>query len=105
LNAQLDGWDNKLGDCKIMLEKVVWDPRIMAIVARIVDDTDWQCVNAVAHITVGTRGDDVKPKESNDLLSRWLESGSGDATGIGEVAIEERPVLNGAVKAVMSRMR
>jgi len=76
----------------------------MAIVARIVD-ADWECVNAIAHITVGTRGDDVKPKESNDLLSRWLENGSGDATGIGEVAIEERPVLNGTVKAVMSRMR
>lgn len=104
MNAQLDGWDNKLGDCKIMLEKVVWDDRIMAIVARIVDE-GWECSNAVAHITIGTRGDDVKPKESNDLLSRWLSGGSGDATGVGEVSLQERPVLDGTVKTVMSRMR
>ncbi|TVY25783.1 tRNA ligase [Lachnellula hyalina] len=104
MNTLLDGWDNKLGDCQIMLEKIVWDDRIMAIVARIVDP-GWDCVNAVAHITVGTRGEDVKPKESNDLLARWLENGSGDSTGIGEVSIEDRPVVDGTVKAVMSRMR
>jgi tRNA ligase len=104
LNAQLDGWDNKLGVCKIMLEKIVWNDRIMAIVARIVD-SGWECVNAVAHITVGTRREDVKPKESNDLLTRWLADGSGDATVVGEISIEGRPVVDGTVKAIMSRMR
>ncbi|TVY81999.1 tRNA ligase [Lachnellula suecica] len=102
MNAQLDGWDSKLGDCKIMLEKIVWDDRIMAIVGRIVDE-GWECSNSVAHITVGTRGNDVKPKESNDLLGRWVEGGSGDATGVGELAIADRPVLDGTVKAVLSR--
>lgn len=74
----------------------------MAIVVRLVDE-DWQCVNAVAHVTVGTRGQEVKPKESNDLLKRWLEDGSGDSTGIGEVSIEDRTIVHGTVKGVLSR--
>jgi tRNA ligase len=80
----------------------VWDDRIMAIVARLVDE-GWECANTVAHITVGTRGDEVKPKESNDLLKRWLEVGSGDESGIGEVAIEGRQIVEGTVKGVLSR--
>jgi tRNA ligase len=76
----------------------------MAIVARLVDeDEDWECVNQVAHITVGTRGDDVKPKESNDLLKRWIEVGSGDDSGIGEVAIEGRIIVDCTVKGILSR--
>lgn len=74
----------------------------MAIVARLVD-SDWECVNKIAHITVGTRGPEVKPKESNDLLGRWIEQGSGDETGIGEIAIEGRQVVHGTVKGVLSR--
>ena len=77
----------------------------MAIVVRIVDEDEggWQTVNQVAHITVGTKSNDVKPKESNDLLKRWLEVGSGDENGIGEVAIEGRHILEGTVKGVLSR--
>jgi tRNA ligase len=76
----------------------------MAIVARLVDeDENWECVNQVAHITVGTGADDVKPKESNDLLKRWIEVGSGDDSGIGEVAIEGRQVIDGTVKGTLSR--
>jgi tRNA ligase len=76
----------------------------MAIVVRLVDeDENWECVNQVAHITVGTRSDDVKPKESNDLLKRWIEVGSGDDSGIGEVAIEGRIILDGTVKGILSR--
>lgn len=74
----------------------------MAIVARIIDD-GWECTNEVAHITVGTRGNDVKPKESNDLLKRWLAQGSGDGSGIGEIAIEGRKTVQGVVKGVLSR--
>lgn len=92
----------KMGTCHVLLEKIVWDQRIMAIVARILDE-GWECVNAVAHVTVGTRSNDVKPKESNDLLKRWLEAGSGDGTGIGEVSIDGRIVLEGAVKGTLSR--
>ncbi|CZT41852.1 related to tRNA ligase [Rhynchosporium secalis] len=99
-----DPWNPsaKIGDCKILLEKIVWDNRIMAIVARVVDE-QWECTNEVAHVTVGTRGDDVKPKESNDLLKRWIEVGSGDDSGIGEVVIGGRHVVDGVVKGVLSR--
>jgi len=90
------------GDCKVLLEKIVWDNRIMAIVARIVDE-GCECTNQVAHVTVGTRADDVKPKESNDLLKRWIEVGSGDDSGIGEVIIGDRHVVDGVVKGVLSR--
>lgn len=74
----------------------------MTIVARLVDD-GWECTNEVAHVTVGTRGDEVKPKESNTLLKTWLQHGSGDETGIGEVAIEGRHVVDGVVHGVLSR--
>jgi len=74
----------------------------MAIVARLVDE-EWDCTNEVAHVTVGTRGPEVKPKESNDLLKRWLTQGSGDESGIGEVVIDGRQVVNGTVKGVLSR--
>ncbi|KAH8652777.1 RNA ligase-domain-containing protein [Tricladium varicosporioides] len=104
LRGGLDGWDNKLGSCRIALERIVWNDRIMAIVARIVDP-DWECANEIAHITVGTRGEDVKPKESNDLLKQWRQMGSGDASGIGEVAVGGEVIVEGTVKAVLSRSR
>jgi tRNA ligase len=74
----------------------------MAIVVRVIDE-DWQSVNAIPHITVGTRGDEVKPKESNDLLKRWLEVGSGEDSGIGELGIEGPIILKGEVKGVLAK--
>lgn len=74
----------------------------MAIVARLVDE-GWECVNQVAHITIGTRDNEVKPKESNDLLKRWIEVGSGDESGIGEAVIGGRQVVDGTVKGILSR--
>ncbi|ESZ97012.1 fungal tRNA ligase adenylyltransferase [Sclerotinia borealis F-4128] len=99
-----NGWSagTEFGECQVMLERIVWDDRIMAIVARIVDN-GWECTNEIAHITIGTRGDDVKPKESNDLLKRWLVEGSGDESRIGEIAIEGRKIVHGAVKGVLSK--
>jgi tRNA ligase len=76
----------------------------MAIVVRLADENDqWQCVNRVAHITVGTRDDSVKPKESNDLLTTWLEVGSSPETRIGEVVFAEKPTIKGTVKPVLSK--
>jgi tRNA ligase len=112
--------DGKLGDLKVQLERVVYDDRIMAVVVRLVpaspEDENinagtpgapakpkWECVNRVAHITVGTRDDGVKPKESNELLARWLEQGSGEGTGIGELVIEGSPLVEGEVMGVLSR--
>ncbi|KAF7562036.1 hypothetical protein G7046_g2081 [Stylonectria norvegica] len=94
----------QLGDCEVLLERVVFDDRIMAIVVRLVDkDGKWECTNRVAHITVGTRDSTVKPRESNDLLEKWLEVGSAADSGIGEVVFENRPTLKGKVKGVLSR--
>ncbi|KAI0396391.1 tRNA ligase [Xylariaceae sp. FL0594] len=104
LEAEAQSVDGKVGECDVLLERVVFDDRIMAIVVRLLDDEGkWTCVNKVAHITVGTRDNGVKPKESNDLLARWLEVGSGGETGIGERVFEGKPVLKGTVRGVLSR--
>ncbi|KAM0488634.1 hypothetical protein ACHAP7_000676 [Fusarium lateritium] len=96
--------EGKVGECDVILERVVFDDRIMAIVVRLADETDqWHCVNRVAHITVGTRDDSVKPKESNDLLTKWLEVGTSPETRIGEVVFAEKPTLKGTVKPVLSK--
>ncbi|KAI6086300.1 tRNA ligase [Hypoxylon rubiginosum] len=96
--------DGKLDECDIQLERIVFDSRIMAIVVRILDEDDkWTCVNKVPHITVGTRDNGVKPKESNDLLARWLQVGSGEETGIGERLIEGKTKVRGSVRGVLSR--
>ncbi|KAF4962077.1 hypothetical protein FSARC_9811 [Fusarium sarcochroum] len=96
--------EGKVGECDVMLERVVFDERIMAVVVRLADQDDqWQCVNRVAHITVGTRDDSVKPKESNDLLAKWLEVGSSPETKIDEVVFTDRPTLKGTVTPVLSK--
>jgi len=91
--------DPPIGKCYVRLERVVWDDRIMCIVARLLDE-GWETVNAIAHVTVGTANKDIKPKESNDLLQRWLESGT--ETGISECEIAGHVELHGNVMAVMS---
>ncbi|KAK4134078.1 hypothetical protein BT67DRAFT_441987 [Trichocladium antarcticum] len=113
--------DGKLGSVDVQLERVVYDDRIMAIVVRLIpacpEDANanpspaageparpkWECANRVAHVTVGTRDDGVKPKESNALLARWLEKGSGEETGIRDLLIEGKPLLKGVVRGVLSR--
>ncbi|KAH6609853.1 trna ligase [Trichoderma cornu-damae] len=105
LHEAAGGGDAKLGECDLILERVIFDDRIMAIVVRIADEENkWVCVNRVAHITVGTRDPAVKPKESNDLLAKWLEVGTGgDGNQIAEVVFEEKPTIKGVVKGVLSR--
>ncbi|KAK1755892.1 tRNA ligase 1 [Echria macrotheca] len=99
--------DGNLGDMEVLLERVVYDDRVMSIVVRLVPTEDgegkWECVNKVAHITVGTRDDSIKPRESNDLLARWLEQGSGPETKVSDLVIEGKPLLKGAVRGVLSR--
>jgi tRNA ligase len=76
----------------------------MAIVVRLSDaDDQWTCVNQVAHITVGTRDDSVKPKESNDLLARWLETGANNGGKIREVMFNNRDTIKGEVKPVLQK--
>jgi tRNA ligase len=102
--------DIGIGKCRVQLERVVWDSRVMAIVVRILNDENessggesFRTVNAVAHITVGTASKDIKPKESNDLLQRWLEQENKDENGIRDRMVKGHVVLEGDVKAVLQK--
>ncbi len=95
---------DNIGECRVRLERIVWDERVMCVVARLVDE-GWKSVNVVAHVTMGTAAPTIKPKESNDLLEKWLEVGSGGDTGIRELLVEGSVVLKGDVKAVMQQPR
>lgn len=107
INAQTEP---ELGTCKVHLDRVVWDHRIMCIVAQLQsgqrvmgDKAAWETVNQFPHITVGTASPNIKPKESNDLLEQWRQIGT-DGTGIQELVIGGNVVLDGNVRAVMSRL-
>ncbi|KAE8153484.1 fungal tRNA ligase phosphodiesterase domain-containing protein [Aspergillus avenaceus] len=98
-----------LAPVRVRLERLIWDTRLMTFVARIMPPGDqelagWTCANDIPHVTVGTVSSQVKPKESNDLLKRWLEVGSGGDTGIWEAEIPGVKVVPGTVGLVMSRM-
>jgi tRNA ligase len=97
--------DAKLGIANVRLERLVWDKRVMAFVVRLAGSQGetWPCANRTAHITVGTSSPAVKPKESNDLLEKWLAEGSGGANGIMEVAVKGSVELEGVVKGVLGR--
>ena len=92
--------EHALGKCRVLLERIVWDNRVMCIVARLLDE-GWETVNAIAHVTVGTAGPDIKPKESNELIQRWLDDERHE--GIEERAIEGHLELDGTVRAVMQQ--
>ncbi|KAE8318380.1 fungal tRNA ligase phosphodiesterase domain-containing protein [Aspergillus transmontanensis] len=97
-----------LAPARVRLERLIWDDRLMAFVARIMPPEDeeqagWACANDIPHVTVGTISPQVKPKESNDLLQRWHQVGSGGDTGIWEAEIPGVKVVNGTVGLVMSR--
>ncbi|KAK3720408.1 tRNA ligase [Vermiconidia calcicola] len=98
--------DPKLGSCKVRLERLVWDDRVMAFVVRLSpgegSTEQWHSVNSTAHVTVGTAAPSVKPVESNSLLARWLQEGSG-ANGVREMVVKGNVELEGAVRGVLSR--
>jgi tRNA ligase len=95
----------ELGKAQVLLERLVWDNRIMCFVVRLQGGSEeWTTTNKVPHVTVGTVNPNVKPKESNDLLARWLEIGSGGQTGIWEEKVVGNVVLDGSVKGVLQRL-
>jgi tRNA ligase len=111
-------WEPELGKCGVQLERIVWDNRIMCFVVRLngsttvqvqneggsgTEELQFASTNPTAHVTVGTADQSVKPKESNDLLKRWLENGT-EGTGIGELAVKGNAVLEGSVRGVLGRM-
>jgi len=91
-----------LGSCGVLLERVVWDDRIVTFVVRLMNEGEqkWESVNKVAHITVGTVNAFVKPKESNDVLEKWL---SGNTKGIEEEKVKGSIVLDGTVLGVLAK--
>ncbi|KAJ5893874.1 tRNA ligase [Penicillium taxi] len=106
---------SSFGPQRVCIERLIWDHRVMAFVVRILppkteegevggeeDVEGLKCANILPHITVGTADQSIKPKESNDLLVRWLEFGSGGETGIFEQRVPAM-VLTGMVSAVMMR--
>jgi tRNA ligase len=96
------GKEPSIGRCGVMLERVVWDRRIMTMVVWLVnnDQSKWESANRVAHVTIGTASPAVKPKESNDLLARWAD---GNKAGIDEESVGGSVVLDGTVRAVLQR--
>jgi len=96
----------KLGSAKVRLERLVWDDRLMCFMVRLApgegSDERWTTVNKTAHITVGTVSADVKPKESNDLLEKYLSEGTS-SNGIMELPVKGSVELEGTVRAVLSR--
>ncbi|KAJ4372873.1 tRNA ligase [Neocucurbitaria cava] len=119
-NANSGSWEPELSKCSVQMERVIWDDRIMCFVVRLngsatlqVHDSDvgttteelvFESVNPVAHVTVGTASQQIKPMESNALLQRWLNEGSGGATGIGELSVRGNVVLDGSVRGVLGRL-
>jgi tRNA ligase len=111
--ATSGSWDPELGTCSVHMERVIWDNRLMCFVIRLNgsstlpstgEEVVFESVNPVAHVTVGTASPNIKPKESNDLLQRWLNQGSGGETGIGELPVKGNVTLEGSVRGVLGRM-
>ena len=98
-NPTTYGGDQPIGKCRVLLERVVWDDRVMCFVARLLDE-GWETANAIAHVTVGTAESDIKPKESNELLQKWMEEGTGN--NISDHQVPGHVELHGNVMAVMS---
>jgi tRNA ligase len=96
----------ELGTCAVEIERIVWDNRIICFVVRLANQDQageqWETTNAVAHITVGTASQDVKPKESNDMLAKWMEGGVG-SENIMEEKVKGNIVCQGSVRGVLSR--
>jgi tRNA ligase len=117
--ASAGSWEPELGKCSVHMERVIWDDRLMCFVIRLNGSSTLQATsemgttteelvftsaNPVAHVTIGTASPNIKPKESNDLLQRWLNEGSGGETGIGEIAVKGNVTLEGSVRGVLGRM-
>ena len=98
--------DPKLGLCKVQLERLVWNDRVMAFVVRLIpaegSPEQWRTVNETAHITVGTASSQIKPVESNNLLSKWLQEGASE-NGIMELSVKGNVELEGTVRGVLQR--
>ena len=119
--SQLSWPEPDLGTCGVQLERVVYDNRVMCVIVRLINEAhhaatnqdggggvatreeSFRTVNPVAHITIGTADQNIKPKESNDLLKKWLQQGASAQANIHEVGVPGHVVLKGAVKGVLQK--
>lgn len=92
-------FDPVFGECQVQLETIVCGIGVMCIVVRLLDES-WQTTNNVAHVTLGTATEGIKPKESNTLLEKWLRDGK--MGGIEDYKIPGSVILHGSAKAVNS---
>lgn len=92
-------FDPAFGECQVQLETIVCGAGVMCIVVRLLDES-WQTTNNVAHVTLGTATQSIKPKESNTLLEQWLRDGK--TGGIEDYKILGSVILRGNAKAVKS---
>ena len=95
--------DLELGKARVQLERVVWDDRVMTVLARLPDASEngFKTVNPMAHATVGTASEQIKPKESNDLLAKWMKGDHGGS--IQDLRVTGTIILEGSVVGVSSR--
>ncbi|MCJ1443372.1 MAG: hypothetical protein MMC23_003870 [Stictis urceolatum] len=99
-----DTGDPKIGMCKVRLESVVWNARVMCFVVKLLDQ-EWNSMAAAGgnanHVTVGTADPAIKPKESGDLVRRWEAGESvGEVQLVGEGEEGGGNELVGEVRAV-----
>lgn len=100
-----DRFNPSLGPARLRLERLVWNDRVMAIVVRILPvdhHPALESANDVPHITIGTANAGIKPKESNDLLARWMGD-SHEGSRIYDKEVPGMKVLEGTVRAVLRR--
>ncbi|KAF2401341.1 tRNA ligase [Trichodelitschia bisporula] len=98
-----------LGHCRVQLERVIWDDRVMCFVVRLINDSEsaarlFKTVNRVAHITVGTASPSIKPVESNALIDRWLQNGGDSNSGVMEAELSSPALLDANVVGVLQRL-
>ena len=102
-----------LGRARVRLERLVWDDRVMAFVVRLLPPEQQQSrsneeiaesANEVPHATLGTASAEIKPKESNDLLKRWMEGNEGGGK-IREKEVPGMKILDATIRPVMQRGR
>ena len=72
----------------------------MTIVARLLDE-GWETSNELPHLTIGTAREGIKPKESNNLIHKWLN----EEGGVREKEVDGFVEVEGTVRAVMQQLR
>jgi tRNA ligase len=85
---------------KVHIDKIVFNPQIMALVVNRIDPTI-RTTSKIIHITVGTVDSDVKPFQSNAMCESAL-LGEEKPSEISVINLEQELVINGTIQAYYS---